>query len=129
MTKARLTEQAPVFLVSDLKASVAFWTNQCGFTARLYGEPPDFAILRRDRTFVMLSQKPEDHRIVPAWKVKDKLWDAYFWVNDAVALHDEFKAAGAPIDYGPVEQPYGVLEFGIQDPDGRDIAFGQDIET
>ena len=128
MTKARLTEQAPVLLASNLMTSVEFWKQKAGFSARLYGEPPDFAILRRDRVFLMLSQAPEEHAIVPYWKIKDKLWNTYFWVDDAKALYEEFLSAGMPIDYDLGIQPYNVLEFGIQDPDGYDIAFGQDLE-
>ena len=38
-----------------------------------------------------------------------------------------FKERGALIDYDLGEQPYGVLEFGIQDLDDHDIGFGQDL--
>lgn len=128
MSKAKILEQAPVLLVSDLAASVAYWTDRIGFEARVWGEPPDFAILRRDGAFLMLSQKPDGHEIVPNWKVKDKLWNAYFWVDDAAAMFGELQASGAIIDYDLCEQPYGVREFGIQDLDGHDIAFGQDLD-
>jgi catechol 2,3-dioxygenase-like lactoylglutathione lyase family enzyme len=128
MTKATLVEQAPVLLVSDLPASVDYWRDCLGFKARVYGEPPDFAILKRDTCFVMLAQAPDGHIIVPHWKIRDKTWNAYFWVDDAIKLHDEFLASGAKIDYTPGKQPYGVLEFGIQDLDGHDISFGQDLE-
>ena len=128
LQKARITEQAPVLLVSNLMDSVTYWRDRIGFKARLYGEQPEFAILRRDNAFLMLSQKPADHEIVPHWKIKDKLWNAYFWVDDAKAMFEELSSSGANIDYDLCEQPYGVLEFGIQDPDGHDIAFGQDLE-
>ena len=39
----------------------------------------------------------------------------------------ELKERGALIDYDLGEQPYGVLEFGIQDLDDHDIGFGQDL--
>ena len=128
MTKARLTGQAPVLLVSDILASVAYWRDKVGFTAHVWGEPVDFAILRRDGMALMLSQKPAGHDIVPNWKIKDFLWDAYFWVDDAKALYDELVASGADIDYHLGMKPYGVLEFGIQDLDDHDIAFGQDVD-
>ena len=32
-------------------------------------------------------------------------------------------------NYELCEQPYGCLEFGIQDLDGHDIAFGQDLDA
>jgi uncharacterized glyoxalase superfamily protein PhnB len=124
---ARLIEQAPVLLVRDLTASVAYWEKALGFKSRDWGEPPNFAILRRDACFVMLSQAPADHEAAPHWKIVDKMWNAYFWVDDAKAIYDEFIANGARIDYSLGEKPYGVLEFGIQDLDGHDIAFGQDL--
>lgn len=125
---AKLLEQAPVLLVKDIAKSVDYWRDSLGFKARLWGEPPNFAILKRDACFVMLSQAPDDHEIVPLWKINDKMWNAYFWVDDAKAIYEEFIANGAKIDYTLGEQPYGVLEFGIQDLDGHDIAFGQDLE-
>jgi len=127
MTKAKLIGQAPVLLVSDILASVSYWTDKIGFTANLWGEPADFAILRRDGVALMLSEKPVGHDIVPNWKIKDNLWDAYFWVDDAKAIYDELVASGADIDYHLDHKAYGVLEFGIQDLDGHDIAFGQDL--
>lgn len=127
MAKAKLISQAPVLLVSDLEKSVAYWRENVGFKAQLWGEPVDFAILRRDACVLMLSQKPDDHVIVPHWKIVNNMWNAYFWVDDAKSLYDEFAASGAKIDYHLHEKPYGVMEFGIQDPDGHDIAFGQDL--
>ena len=127
-TKGKLLEQAPVLLVRDLMASVAYWQDCLGFEGRTWGDPPGFAILRRDTCFVMLSRAPEDHANEPNWKIVDKMWNAYFWVDDARAIFDEFVANGAKIDYTLCEQPYGVLEFGIQDLDGHDIAFGQDLD-
>jgi hypothetical protein len=42
-------------------------------------------------------------------------------------LHAEFVKRGAQIDYGLGVKDYGIKEFGIQDLDGHDIAFGQRI--
>ena len=123
---ARITAQAPILFVSDLSQSVAYWVDKVGFQRQgFYGEPPDFAILTRDNSRLMLALAPEGHAIVPHWRVRDKLWNAYFWVDDARAMYDELTGRGAAIDYELGEKPYGVLEFGIQDLDDQDIAFGQ----
>ncbi|MBO6917893.1 MAG: hypothetical protein JJ858_05650 [Rhizobiaceae bacterium] len=127
MDRAKLISQAPVLMVSDIIKSIAYWTDKLGFAANTYGEPVDFAILRRDGCFMMLSQAPEDHEIIPNWKIKDMTWNAYFWVDDAKKIYEEFQKSGAIIDYKLHEKPYGVLEFGIQDLDDHDIAFGQDL--
>jgi uncharacterized glyoxalase superfamily protein PhnB len=129
MDKAKLINQAPVLLVADIVNSIEYWTEKLGFNANTYGEPADFAILRRDSCFMMLSQAPTDHEIVPNWKIKDMTWNAYFWVDDAKKIYEEFQKSGADIDYKLHEKPYGVLEFGIQDLDDHDIAFGQDLNT
>lgn len=126
MKRATITAQAPILFASDLPAAISYWVDKVGFEARgVWGEPPDFAILVRDSVHLMLSQAPAEHEIVPYWRIKDKLWNAYFWVDDARTLFDELTGRGAAIDYDLCEQPYGVLEFGIQDPDGHDIAFGE----
>ena len=77
----------------------------------------------------MLSQVEDPKVIVPHYKVVEKLWNVYFWVNDVDAWYKELKARGATIDYELCDQPYGCREFGIQDLDGYDIAFGQDTST
>ena len=128
MTQAKLISQAPVLLTKDILAGVEYWEQKIGFTARLWGDPPNHAILRRDGCFLMLSQAPEGHEVVPNWKVNG-IWNAYFWVDDAKAIYEELTTSGAIIDYKLHEKPYDVLEFGIQDLDGHDIAFGQDLSA
>jgi len=123
---AKLIETACVLLVRDMDASVAYWRDDLGFIANVWGDPPNHAILVRDGCRIMLSLAPDTHANKPNWEING-IWNAYFWVDDAKALYDEFCASGANIDYTLGEKPYGVLEFGIQDIDGHDIAFGQDL--
>ena len=73
----------------------------------------------------MLKQAQDPKHIVPHWTVSAKLWNVYFWVSNVDAIYDEMKKRGAIIDYELCLQPYGCREFGIQDLDGYDIAFGQ----
>ena len=45
-------------------------------------------------------------------------WDAFFWVRDVNALHDELKNRGAIVVYGPMLQPKdNMLEFAVRDRD------------
>lgn len=124
--QAKLTGVAPILLVKDIQASARYWKEQVGFAEmELFGEPPGFAIGARDGIRVMLAQVHPGTPIVPHWKTVHHMWNAYFWVNDAKALYQELIARGAKIDYELHLKPYGVLEFGIQDLDEQDIAFGQ----
>ncbi|MAE60148.1 MAG: bleomycin resistance protein [Planctomycetaceae bacterium] len=129
MAHATLTGHAPILLVSDVVAAANHYRDTLGFTYdRFWGDPPGFCILVRDKLHLMLKQAPDDHTIVPHWQVCESLWDVYFWVDDVEALYQEFKDAGAKIDYDLCEQPWGCREFGIQDLDAHDIAFGQSID-
>lgn len=127
---ARISGQASVLVARDVAAAVAYWVGKLGFTLRgSWGEPVDFAILERDGSRVMLGQAKPEAEITPYWKQRDGLWNAYFWVDDARSIYDEMTARGAIIDYELCTQPYGVLEFGVRDLEGHDIAFGQVLET
>lgn len=129
MKPARLTSSAPVLLVRDVVAAANHYRDALGFAYdRFWGEPPDFVILRRDGLHLMLSQAPQGTTLVPHWKTNG-IWNVYFWVDDVDALFAEFQQRGAKIDYGLSDKPYDVREFGIQDLDGHDIAFGQPKTT
>ncbi|QDT69989.1 Glyoxalase-like domain protein [Planctomycetes bacterium MalM25] len=127
--KATLTGSSAILLVQDVVAAAEHYRDAMGFDyPRFWGDPPSFVILHRDNHHLMLRQADEPSHVVPHWKVAEKLWSAYFWVDDADALHKEFVERGAKIDYGPCDQPYGCREFGTQDLDGHDIGFGQVVD-
>lgn len=128
MTSAKITAHAPVLLVKDVAKSAAYWRDKLGFTQQeTFGNPPYFAMVKRNDFTVMLALVKPDHVIVPNWQVVEKMWDVYFWVDDAEAIYAEFQASGAIIDYTLYVAPHGVNEFGVQDLDDHDIAFGQII--
>ena len=128
MTKAKITANAPVLLVKDLPKSLAYWRDKLGFTdQKVFGHPPNFAMVKRDDFTVMLAQVEADKTFVSNWHIVEKMWDVYFWVDDAEAIYAEFQASGAIIDYTLYVAPHGVKEFGIQDLDDHDIAFGEII--
>lgn len=128
MSQPRITGSAPILLVRDVVASASYYRDQLGFAVNgMWGDPPAFCILERDGYCVMLSRVESDDAIRPHYKVVEKMWNAYFWVDDADAMYEEFRQRGAKIDYELCNQPYGCREFGIQDLDGYDIGFGEDL--
>jgi predicted enzyme related to lactoylglutathione lyase len=124
-----LTSISPVLLVSDLERSVAYYRGKLGFDCEMYGEPPNFASARRDGASILLALCDEPERIVPNWRIVHNMWNAYIRVDDVDRLYAEVQERGAPIDYTIYDAPHGFREFGVQDPDGHDIAFGQPLET
>ena len=129
-SNAKITGSAPILLVSDVMRSVEHYSDKLGFElVNVYGEKPvDFAIMRRDNFFIMFRVVDDPANIKPNWKIKEKTSNVYFWTDDAVSLYKEFKENGATIDWDLYTAPYGVKEFGINDPDGYDIAFGEVIK-
>lgn len=129
MSKAKITASAPVLIVKDVVKSADYFRDKLGFTqVEFYGEPPDFCMTSRDNYTVMLAQVDDPKTVVvPNWKIVEKMWNIYFWVDDVDAIYTEFQASGAIIDYSLHTKSYGVREFGVQDLDDHDIAFGQII--
>jgi predicted enzyme related to lactoylglutathione lyase len=122
----KLTASAPILLVEDIVAAANYYRDRVGFSyERFWGEPPCFCILERDGMHLMLSRANDQADVRPHWKAVDKMWNVYFWVDDAAALYAELQQRGATIDYSLYDAPHGCREFGIQDLDGYDIAFGQ----
>ena len=123
-----LTGSAPVLLVADVEKAAAYYRDALGFQFdRFWGDPPSFCMPHRDGLIVMLSQVPAGQPVDTESRIADHVWNAYFWVDDARALHDEFVAKGATIDQGLIEKPYEILEFTIRDLDGHCIGIGQPI--
>jgi predicted enzyme related to lactoylglutathione lyase len=124
---AKVTGISPVLLVADLVRSVDYFRDQLGFECQVFGEPPNFATANRDAGTILLALAEHADRIVPNWQIVDKVWDAYVRVDDVDAVYTEVRKRGAAIDYAIYNAPHGFREFGVQDPDGHDIAFGQRI--
>jgi len=107
---------------------VDYYKRVFGFEADyVAGNPPQFAIMSRDGLSIMLRLVPEPELITPNEK-QGGTWDAFFWVSDARALHDELRARGADVVYGPlVQQAYNMEEFAVRDREGYVLGFGQPL--
>ena len=124
---ATLTGVSPVLLVADLDRAVTFYRDALGFACDVHGDPPNFAVATRDAAVILLALATEPDRLVPHWQIVPKMVNAYIRVDDADAMYAEVQERGAPIDWTIYDAPHGFREFGVQDPDGHDIAFGQPL--
>jgi predicted enzyme related to lactoylglutathione lyase len=124
----RILAHSGVLVVRDVMRAAGHWRDVLGFSIdNTFGEPPTFAILKRDGAYIMLGAT--DQPIVPRRDQRESLFDAYFWVDDAKAEYEAQCARGAKVDYAPHIQPYGVLEFGVIDIYNHLIGFGQVLES
>jgi catechol 2,3-dioxygenase-like lactoylglutathione lyase family enzyme len=122
------TSSSAVLLVADVERSIAYYRDRLGFECEVHGDPPDFCVANRDGVTILLALCEDADRIVPNWKIVDKIWNVFIRVDDVEAIYAELQQRGAPIDYTLYDAPSGFREFGLQDPDGHDIAIGQPIE-
>ncbi len=118
----------PIFRSSDLEKSLDYHVNVLGFKRDWYYKTdPNSAVMyasvSRGGASVHLSKNIHEKVI------------AYFYVSGVDDLHDEWKAARAEIMYdphakkkGPVDQPWGVREIYLTDPDGNILKFGELLE-
>jgi catechol 2,3-dioxygenase-like lactoylglutathione lyase family enzyme len=117
----------PSLLVSDIVKSAAYYTDKLGFAVdSFWGDPPMFAIARRDGVSVGLNQVGAGDAFRPN-ATYDGRYDVYFDVADADALFAEFTGKGADVVCAPNDQPYMMREFSVRDVDGHLLAFGHAI--
>ena len=122
---------APYFIVDDVVGTANWYRDKLGFRyERFWNEPPSFCMVKRSGVVIMLAQLEHPGLKRPNRTVDPEggAWDAYIWIDDADALHAEFKAKGATIARGPFDQPYGCRDFEVDDCNGYRLCFGQDIE-
>jgi catechol 2,3-dioxygenase-like lactoylglutathione lyase family enzyme len=114
---------APVFPVTDVKASHAYYTERLLFRtgfewADSDDEPVRYLILINGDCELHLSAAREPRRTL-----------AYFFVKGVAAYYDAVTAAGAEITEALGDQPWGMREFEAADPDGNRICFGESLQN
>lgn len=123
----QLVSATPIMTVSNIQASVEYYVRALGFTSGgVYppgaGNDAFYAYLSRDDVRLHLERGAATGMAV------------YFIVRDVDALHDELRDAGAEVLYdpdapvrGPGDQPWGMREIWVKDPDGNVLRFGQPL--
>ena len=126
----RLLRSAPYFPVADVAQSATYYDEVFGFKVEyIAGSPPQFAMCSRDGLAIMLRKVPAPE-LIRSIESQGGTWDAFFWVDDAFALHSELVDRGASVVYGPmVQDAYHMREFAVRDPDGHVLGFGEALTS
>ncbi len=122
---------APYFIVDDVVTTANYYRDKLGFGyERFWGEPPGFCMVQRNSIVIMLSQFEKTGLMRPnhAADPERGAWDAYIWIDNADALHAEFKSKGVKIVRGICDQPYGCRDFEVDDCNGYRLCFGQNLQ-
>ncbi len=130
-----LTLLRPMLEVDDMTATIRYWTELLGFTvtsefANDPNGPPVWCNLSRDEVSVMFTWQPEHaHDDGSTHRSEASLAGSlYFNTGDVDQVFAELRGRPSvgPID-GPANQPHGMREVHIVDPNGFHIYFGQAI--
>jgi catechol 2,3-dioxygenase-like lactoylglutathione lyase family enzyme len=125
-SKPVITATAAELFISDIKASYDFFTQKLGFTiVFVYGEPPFYAQVKRDRG--LLNLRCVDYPVIdPELRDRESLLSADMAVDTAEEIKQlflEFQAAGVTFFQILRKEPWGATTFVVKDPDGNLLLF------
>jgi catechol 2,3-dioxygenase-like lactoylglutathione lyase family enzyme len=130
-TKPVISATAAELFVSDIARSCAFFTQKLGFTiVFVYGEPPFYAQVKRDRG--LLNLKHMDAPVIdPQLRDRESLLSADMGLDtgeEIKALFLEFQAADVAFFQTLRKEPWGARTFIVKDPDGNLLLFAGPAE-
>jgi catechol 2,3-dioxygenase-like lactoylglutathione lyase family enzyme len=130
MPKPDITCIAPLFIVRDVPAALAFYRDRLGFDVTFEGPEPDdifFGIVERGAAMIMFKAVGVDP--VPNYTrdVKQGVarWDAYLNVQNPDALAEEFSSRGVELSEPLKDTSDGLRGFELKDADGYVLFFGR----
>lgn len=130
MEKAEVGIAAPLFIVRNVPATLAFYRDKLGFEVTFEGPEPDdlfFGIVERGRAMIMF--KDIDVDPVPNY-TRDighgiASWDAYIYVADPDALFDEFASRNVDFKVPLLNNSDDLRGFEVKDINGYIVYFGR----
>lgn len=115
-----LTSNA-VFHVKDLQRALRFYTDVLEFTVDFqFGSPVSYAGLRLGTVALHISSR---------YPYKDNTGHGHVYIvcDEVDSLYEKILGTGVVINGVLGDQPYGMRDFNIADPDGNQLGFGTSI--
>jgi catechol 2,3-dioxygenase-like lactoylglutathione lyase family enzyme len=132
MTTPRIGGVAPLFIVRNVPATLAFYRDRLGFEITFEGPEPDdifFGIVQRGAAMIMF--KAIGVEPVPNYTrdIKQGIarWDAYVYVPDPDALAAEFSSRNVEFFVPLQDTDDGLRGFELQDANGYVLFFGRPL--
>jgi len=130
ITKTRIVGIAPLFVVNNVPATLAFYRDLLDFGVMYQGPEPDdifFGMVQRGAAMIMV--KSVGVEPVPNYTrdVKQGVarWDAYLYVPDPDALAAEYASNGVEFFEPLKDTDDGLRGFELKDADGYVLFFGR----
>ena len=112
--------------VRDIEATVDFYADVLGFERRFIADDKSFAIVIHGEAAIHFVACDDDD----ALRATANNISIYLWVRSLDALYEKLQPSLAALPQGrvrpPFDQPYGMREFHIKDPDGCLLLFGEE---
>ena len=130
MTNPEISGIAPLFIVGNVPAALAFYRDRLGFDITFQGPDPDdifFGIVQRGAAMIMFKDVGVDPVPNDTRDVKEGIarWDAYLYVPDPDALAAEFSPRNVEF-FEPIrDTDDGLRGFELRDPNGYVLFFGR----
>jgi catechol 2,3-dioxygenase-like lactoylglutathione lyase family enzyme len=126
-----LSATAAQLFVADIAAACDFYTQKLGFSVVfVYGEPPFYAQVKRDRA--VLNLRHVDKPVIdPVLRDRESLLSADIAVDNAEEIKQLFldcQSAGVDFFQTLRREPWGARNFIVRDPDGNLILFAGPAE-
>jgi catechol 2,3-dioxygenase-like lactoylglutathione lyase family enzyme len=119
---------ATIVPVRDVAATVAFYVDVLGFERRELSEDGKYGLVACGEVGVMVLQSGDDAALLAT----SRNISIYIWVDGVDAFYHALKSKLDALPQGrvrpPFDQPYGMREFHVKDPDGCLLFFGQEID-
>jgi catechol 2,3-dioxygenase-like lactoylglutathione lyase family enzyme len=113
-------ELTPILCVSDFQKSVDYYVDKLGFKKLWdWGTPPSFGCVERGGICLFLCLNGQG---------QPGMWISLF-VQNVDEIHGELKKRGADVVSEPKDEPWGMREFHVKDPDGHTFRIGHGISA
>ena len=125
---ANLTYISPFFIVTNLQASLSFYTDKLGFEVRFIGPEGDpfFAIVGREKVSIFLKEIiPGVGPIPNSTRHEWARWDAYVSVEEPDVLFKEYQSKDIVFRQPLMVNGDRLLGFELADADGYVLFFGR----
>ena len=126
--KPIIEDAVAIVPVRDIRATLDFYADVLGFERRFTAEDMSFAIVVHGEAAIHFVVTDSDEVL----RATANNISIYLWVREIDALFALLKPAldELPDDRvrAPFDQPYGMREFHVKDPDGCLLLFGEDAD-
>ena len=124
----RMRAAVPILPCADLERTMRFYVERLGFERRwVWPDPPEPGRPQTDGG-VACGDVQVFFVTDPALAARSADRELMIFTADVDAQYAEHVARGAPVSGAPVDEPWGLREYTVVDPQGNRLRFAEGIE-